>query len=75
MSDTGSALAINEKKTQRTGGCVGIFFQFFDWKKRLAKKKFFPNKLLSLGQHSFSSLYCFSFVCNGISLASFTECL
>ncbi|KAK1357496.1 Futsch light chain LC(F) like [Heracleum sosnowskyi] len=44
----GSALAINEKKTQRTGGCVGIFLQLFDWKKRFANKKFSSNKLLSL---------------------------
>ncbi|WOH00287.1 hypothetical protein DCAR_0519646 [Daucus carota subsp. sativus] len=48
MSDTGSALVVNEKRTQRTGGCVGIFFQLFDWRKRFAKKKFPPNKLLSL---------------------------
>lgn len=52
MSDlsarTSSAMAITEKKPQmqRTGGCVGIFFQLFDWNRRFAKKKFFPKKLL-----------------------------
>ncbi|XP_057522208.1 uncharacterized protein LOC130802278 isoform X2 [Amaranthus tricolor] len=43
-----SSLAIIEKKPhiQRPGGCVGIFFQLFDWNRRFAKKKFFPKKLL-----------------------------
>ncbi|XP_016435867.1 uncharacterized protein LOC107762065 isoform X1 [Nicotiana tabacum] len=51
MSDsvaiTASSLAITEKKPQRPGGCVGIFFQLFDWNRRFAKKKLFPKKLLS----------------------------
>ncbi|KAG9450603.1 hypothetical protein H6P81_010568 [Aristolochia fimbriata] len=50
MSDnqqiTASSLAIAEKRPQRTGGCVGIFFQLFDWNKRSAKKKLFSKKLL-----------------------------
>ncbi|KMT18565.1 hypothetical protein BVRB_2g026990 [Beta vulgaris subsp. vulgaris] len=52
MSDSSarlsSSLAITEKKAhiQRPGGCVGIFFQLFDWNRRFAKKKFFPKKLL-----------------------------
>lgn len=52
MSDvsgrTSTALAITEKKPQiqKAGGCVGIFFQLFDWNRRFAKKKFFPKKLL-----------------------------
>nr|GMC59952.1 Futsch light chain LC(F) like [Ipomoea batatas] len=50
MSETGgitaSSLAITEKKPQRTGGCVGIFFQLFDWNRRFAKKKLFSKKLL-----------------------------
>lgn len=53
MSDAGgSILAITEKKAQRAsgGGCVGIFFQLFDWNRRFAKKKLFSNKLLPLGQ-------------------------
>lgn len=55
MSDlsarTSSALAITEKKPhiQRAGGCVGIFFQLFDWNRRFAKNKFFPKKLLPPG--------------------------
>lgn len=56
MSETGSALAINEKKTQITGGCVGIFFQLFHWNSGFAKKKLIPNKLLCLG---WSALFSF----------------
>ncbi|XP_019173070.1 PREDICTED: uncharacterized protein LOC109168495 [Ipomoea nil] len=43
---TASSLAITEKKPQRSGGCVGIFFQLFDWNRRFAKKKLFSKKLL-----------------------------
>ncbi|KAM0957307.1 hypothetical protein ACFX2A_025977 [Malus domestica] len=43
---TASSLAIAEKKTHRPGGCVGIFFQLFDWNRRFAKKKLFSKKLL-----------------------------
>lgn len=43
---TGSSLAIAENKTHRPGGCVGIFFQLFDWNRRFAKKKLFSKKLL-----------------------------
>ncbi|TYG94394.1 hypothetical protein ES288_A11G185700v1 [Gossypium darwinii] len=43
---TPSSLAITEKKPHRSGGCVGIFFQLFDWNKRFAKKKLFSRKLL-----------------------------
>ncbi|KAF7819982.1 hypothetical protein G2W53_025437 [Senna tora] len=43
---TSSSLAITERKTQRPGGCIGIFFQLFDWNRRLAKKKLFSKKLL-----------------------------
>ncbi|GAV85544.1 DUF4378 domain-containing protein/VARLMGL domain-containing protein [Cephalotus follicularis] len=43
---TSSSLAITEKKAHRTGGCVGIFFQLFDWNRRFAKKKLFSRKLL-----------------------------
>ncbi|KAJ4959612.1 hypothetical protein NE237_019522 [Protea cynaroides] len=41
-----SCVAIAEKRPQRPGGCVGIFFQLFDWNRRLAKKKLFSKKLL-----------------------------
>ncbi|GAB2288869.1 hypothetical protein Dimus_023177 [Dionaea muscipula] len=44
------ATASDNQKTQRPGGCVGIFFQLFDWNRRLAKKKLFPKKLLSLAR-------------------------
>ncbi|KAL3640426.1 hypothetical protein CASFOL_015394 [Castilleja foliolosa] len=37
--------AVVEKKPQRPGGCVGIFFQLFDWNRRFAKKKLFSKKL------------------------------
>ncbi|KAH7556885.1 hypothetical protein JRO89_XS11G0007500 [Xanthoceras sorbifolium] len=46
---TSSCLSIAEKRTttHRPGGCVGIFFQLFDWNRRLlAKKKLFSRKLL-----------------------------
>ncbi|EOY04165.1 Uncharacterized protein TCM_019426 [Theobroma cacao] len=43
---TASTLAITEKKPHRPGGCVGIFFQLFDWNRRFAKKKLFSGKLL-----------------------------
>ncbi|KAL6010849.1 hypothetical protein ACLOJK_001291 [Asimina triloba] len=50
MSDssgkTVTTLAVAEKRPQRPGGCVGIFFQLFDWNRRLAKKKLFSRKLL-----------------------------
>ncbi|CAH1419254.1 unnamed protein product [Lactuca virosa] len=50
MSDsasvTASSLAITENKPRRTGGCVGIFFQLFDWNRRFAKKKLFSKRLL-----------------------------
>lgn len=45
-----SSLAIaTEKRTHRPGGCVGIFFQLFDWNRRFAKKKLFSMKLLPPG--------------------------
>ncbi|KAF3434491.1 hypothetical protein FNV43_RR25594 [Rhamnella rubrinervis] len=40
------SLAVAEKRTHRPGGCVGIFFQLFDWNRRFAKKKLFSKKLL-----------------------------
>lgn len=49
MEKTTSSLAIVEKKPQRTGGCVGIFFQLFDWNRRFSKKKLFSKKLLPPG--------------------------
>jgi len=51
MNDsTGKNLAITEKKVhQKPGGCVGIFFQLIDWKRKLSKKKLFSKKLLPPG--------------------------
>lgn len=51
MSDASEkgSLTITEKKNsnnQKQGGCVGIFFQLFDWNRRVTKKRFFSNKLL-----------------------------
>ncbi|KAI9127929.1 hypothetical protein K1719_000922 [Acacia pycnantha] len=43
---TSSCLAIAEKKKQKPGGCIGLFFQLFDWNGKLAKKKLFSKKLL-----------------------------
>lgn len=42
----GSSLAVVEKRPHKPGGCVGIFFQLFDWNRRFTKKKLFPKKLL-----------------------------
>lgn len=44
-----STLAIVDKRPHKPGGCVGIFFQLFDWNRRFAKKKFFSKKLLPPG--------------------------
>ncbi|KAK9683193.1 hypothetical protein RND81_10G122300 [Saponaria officinalis] len=54
-----SSLAITERKSyiQKTGGCVGIFFQLFDWNRRFAKKKFFPKKLLTPGRTKVSKKF------------------
>ncbi|KAF8010203.1 hypothetical protein BT93_J0977 [Corymbia citriodora subsp. variegata] len=43
-----ACLAIMEKHQAppRPGGCVGIFFQLFDWHRRFAKKRLFSRKLL-----------------------------
>lgn len=66
MNDTNSekgssCLAITEKKkNQRPGGCIGIFFQLFDWNRRLTKKKLFSNKLLPPGEYSVFSSYSIS---------------
>lgn len=38
-----SCLAITEKKNQRVGGCIGVFFQLFDWNRSLTKKKLFKK--------------------------------
>ncbi|KAK4758361.1 hypothetical protein SAY87_019662 [Trapa incisa] len=42
------SLAVVEKRqaSRPKGVCVGILFQFFDWQRRFAKKKFFSKKLL-----------------------------
>ncbi|KAE9449469.1 hypothetical protein C3L33_18639, partial [Rhododendron williamsianum] len=46
---------MTEKRPQRPGGCVGIFFQLFDWNRRFAKKKLFSKKLLTPGRSKQSS--------------------
>ncbi|CAH9119147.1 unnamed protein product [Cuscuta epithymum] len=47
ISASSLAITTTEKKPQRSGGgCVALFFQLFDWNRRLAKKRFFPKKLL-----------------------------
>ncbi|PHT31105.1 hypothetical protein CQW23_27442 [Capsicum baccatum] len=40
-----SAREMNERKPQRTYGCVGIFFQLFDRNRRFANKLLSPDKL------------------------------
>ncbi|KAL8200489.1 hypothetical protein R6Q57_011828 [Mikania cordata] len=46
-SVTTSCLAIADKRPRRSGGCVGVFFQLFDWNRRFAKKKLFSKRLLA----------------------------
>ncbi|XP_011622626.1 uncharacterized protein LOC18432163 [Amborella trichopoda] len=50
MSDTSgkaiSSLTVADKWHHKPGGCVGAFFQLFDWNRRLSKKKLFSNRLL-----------------------------
>ncbi|CAI0547617.1 unnamed protein product [Linum tenue] len=41
-----NCLTVADKRPHRPGGCVGIFFQLFDWNRRFAKKKLFSTKLL-----------------------------
>lgn len=41
-----SCLAVMEKKAHKPGGCAGIFFQLFEWNRRLTRKKLFSKKLL-----------------------------
>ncbi|KAL9226534.1 hypothetical protein vseg_002336 [Gypsophila vaccaria] len=54
-----TTLAISERKSyiHRPGGCVGIFFQLFDWNRRFAKKKFFPKKLITPGRPKVSKKF------------------
>jgi hypothetical protein len=46
---TAPCAAITEKRPNRLGGCVGVFFQLFDWNRRFAKKKLFSRKSLLPG--------------------------
>ncbi|CAH8257302.1 unnamed protein product [Arabidopsis lyrata] len=47
---TAPCAAITEKRPNRLGGCVGVFFQLFDWNRRFAKKKLFSRKSLLPGK-------------------------
>ncbi|MQM03233.1 hypothetical protein Taro_036008 [Colocasia esculenta] len=40
------AIVVDKRPAHRPGGCIGIFFQLFNWNRRLAKKKFFSRKHL-----------------------------
>ncbi|KAJ4909877.1 hypothetical protein Rs2_04498 [Raphanus sativus] len=44
--------AITEKRPSRLSGCVGVFFQLFDWNRRFAKKKLFSRKSLLPGKQA-----------------------
>eukprot|EP01018_Ginkgo_biloba_P028341 Gb_15628 [translate_table: standard] len=41
-----SSLTGGDKQHPKLGGCVGVFFQLFDWNRRLTGKKLFSNRLL-----------------------------
>eukprot|EP00250_Pteridium_aquilinum_P008549 c18028_g6_i1 orf=541-2586(+) len=52
MSDTPGrvlsslATSSSEKRNSKLGGCAGVFFQLFDWNRRLNGKRLLPHKLL-----------------------------
>uniref|UniRef100_A0A1D1YH50 Vascular endothelial growth factor receptor 2 n=2 Tax=Anthurium amnicola TaxID=1678845 RepID=A0A1D1YH50_9ARAE len=45
-SSNNMAIVVDKRPPHRPGGCIGIFFQLFDWNRRIAKKRFFSRKLL-----------------------------
>ncbi|XP_010552195.1 PREDICTED: uncharacterized protein LOC104822621 [Tarenaya hassleriana] len=49
---TAPSVAITEKRANRLGGCVGIFFQLFDWNRRFSKKKLFSRQPLLPGKQA-----------------------
>lgn len=53
------SLAVVEKRQapRPMGGCVGIFFQLFDWHRRFTKKKLFSRKLLPPGTVSLTLVF------------------
>ncbi|CAG7903973.1 unnamed protein product [Brassica rapa] len=50
VDKTATCSAITEKRPNRLGGCVGVFFQLFDWNRRFAKRKLFSRKSLLPGK-------------------------
>ncbi|CAH8360619.1 unnamed protein product [Eruca vesicaria subsp. sativa] len=52
VDKTAPCSALTEKRPNRLGGCVGVFFQLFDWNKRFAKKKLFSRKSLLPGKQA-----------------------
>ena len=43
------AIVAEKRSAQKAGGCVGVLVQFYEWNRRLAKRKFFSRKLLASG--------------------------
>ncbi|KAL0877408.1 hypothetical protein Bca101_027113 [Brassica carinata] len=52
LQETVPCGAITEKRPSRLSGCVGVFFQLFDWNRRFAKKKLFSRKSLLPGKQA-----------------------
>ncbi|CAA7016451.1 unnamed protein product [Microthlaspi erraticum] len=52
VDKTAPCAAITEKRPNRLGGCVGVFFQLFDWNRRFAKRKLFSRKSLLNGKQA-----------------------
>ncbi|KAF8080640.1 hypothetical protein N665_0931s0006 [Sinapis alba] len=52
VDKTAPCAAITEKRPSRLSGCVGVFFQLFDWNRRFAKKKLFSRKSLLPGKQA-----------------------
>lgn len=52
LQETAPCGAITEKRPSRLSGCVGVFFQLFDWNRRFARKKLFSRKSLLAGKQA-----------------------
>lgn len=59
MKGKTSALAA----VRRSGGCVGVLFQLFNWNRRLAKKKELLSPGIPIPSCSLSVFVCVCFYC------------
>ncbi|CAH8391772.1 unnamed protein product [Eruca vesicaria subsp. sativa] len=47
VDKTAPCVAITEKRPNRFSGCVGVFFQLFDWNRHFVKKKALFSQITS----------------------------